>query len=825
VTVRHPILTAVCLTIVVLGAPAAARATSVGSPTVALSSRAAGVQRVRYRVQFKATSGLTGGNTGQIALTAPAGTAFPTASSAYTVTNLSTGATGFPATASVSNPAVTLSNPVAIAAGDRVQVEARQVTNSASTGLLTLAVHTSADATNANASYSLVAPAALSGLAIGLSSPAAGATGVRYRVRFTVSTNGGLAANAGTVRIVAPAGTVLPSSGAQYELTDLETGTFKSSLPVAVSGGGTIATVTTGFDLSGGHRAQLVVSNITNAAAGSQTLAVSSSSDTTVANPGFSLVAPKQLAGLQARRSSSTPGANNVTYRVQLIPSSTGALAAKSVGSNIVLTAPAGTAFPSAAGSYHVVDLTANLGNGTSSVTLSNGGATATIVPAGDIPASDLIQIVVHSVTNPAGGTDLDATTSADTVDRSATLGALPAPSLGAPTVRLTPNATAVAPARYVVDFNSAHALVANSSQITLIARLRTLFPSTECQYFIEDQTTGATGNCPTLSLAGGDGESVTITVPFAASAGDRIFIRIQQVRNSEATGAHQLSISDASAAAPFTLAAAPAVSSLRVRPTSTAAGAVAVRYDASFVAASNGALVFGESQIRVTAPPATSLPPDPGAYGVTDTTTHHGSSSVLAVAVSGSTATLTLAGTGLDTINPGDSVLVTINGVGNPNATGSQSTTLTTSSSLPATTSFSLAAATSVRERTVRLSNTTPGATGVTYTVHFQTSGYGGLARKLSNITLVGPVAFPGGCAAYTVIDTTTFPSGGCFAAGPDIGPTEVHITVGPDIAPQDDVVVKITGLTNPQNSGSYTVTISTSSDLVGANASFTLG
>ena len=103
-----------------------------------------------------------------------------------------------------------------------------------------------------------------SGLAVGLSSPAAGATGVRYRVRFTVSTNGGLAANAGTVRIVAPAGTVLPSSGAQYELTDLETGTFKSSLPVALSGGGTIATVTTGFDLPGGHRAQLVVSNITN---------------------------------------------------------------------------------------------------------------------------------------------------------------------------------------------------------------------------------------------------------------------------------------------------------------------------------------------------------------------------------------------------------------------------------------------------------------------------------------------------------------------------------------------------------------------------------
>jgi hypothetical protein len=384
------------------------------------------------------------------------------------------------------------------------------------------------------------------------------------------------------------------------------------------------------------------------------------------------------------------------------------------------------------------------------------------------------------------------------------------------------PNGSTAPIARYVVDFTSAQALVANSSQIELTAPFRTMFPSDGCRYFIEDQTTGAIGNCPTVSLMGGDGQTAVITVPFAASVGDRIFIRIQQVHNSDATGAQQLGISDASGPASFTLAPEAAVTSLRFRPTSTAAGAYA-RYDVSFVAPASGGMVFGTSQIGIFA--GASLPSDPAAYTVTDTTTHQ-SSPASAVVVSPSSAGITLAGTGLDTINGGDSVLVSVDGVFNQNATGSDPASLTTTSSLGASTSFTLGAATSVGQRTVRLSNTTPGATGVTYTVHFRASGLGGLARKLSSITLTAPVDFTNGCAAYTVIDTTTFPSGGCFGAATDAaGMSTVHIVVGPDIAAQDDVVVKITGLTNPPDPGSYTVNISTTSDTVGANAPFTLG
>jgi hypothetical protein len=235
------------------------------------------VQHVRYRVQFKATNGLTGGNAGQITLTAPAGTQFSAGKADYTVTDLSTGSTGQPATGSLNASAnqVTVTNPVAIAPGDRVQVDARQTTNTTTTGSQALAIHTSADTTDGNATYSLAAPRAPSGVAVGLSSRAAGATHVPYLVRFTPSDLGGLAVNAGTIRVAAPAGTTLPSSGGRYQLTDLTTGRVRSPLPVTLSGGGTVVTVTTGFELPLGHRAPLVISDVTNARAVAQQLAVS----------------------------------------------------------------------------------------------------------------------------------------------------------------------------------------------------------------------------------------------------------------------------------------------------------------------------------------------------------------------------------------------------------------------------------------------------------------------------------------------------------------------------------------------------------------------
>jgi len=142
------------------------------------------------------------------------------------------------------------------------------------------------------------------------------------------------------------------------------------------------------------------------------------------------------------------------------------------------------------------------------------------------------------------------------------------------------------------------------------------------------------------------------------------------------------------------------------------------------------------------------------------------------------------------------------------------------------ATAPFALGAPGAPQQRSVRLSNTAAGASGVTYAVHFTTTSRGGLAGAWGRITINAPAGttFSSDGCQYTVINLTQGRSSNCkFVSVLDEGAT-AQITVGPDIGNLEDAVVRIAGVTNAPSAGPQTLSLFTTSDSVASPVPFTL-
>jgi hypothetical protein len=372
-------------------------------------------------------------------------------------------------TRSAGNATVTLTSLIDIAARDAVEVAIGGATNGPA-GAQHLMNSTSADSAAVGADYTLVTPVSVRVPTVQLSTRAGGVFRARYIVQFAASASGGLAADADStaaaqIKLAAPAGTTFPSAAADYVVTNL-TQNHRQRLSdccggsVAISNSGATVTVTVGtVGLAAGGRIQLLIDGVRNAAAGSRQLAISTTSDTTAKSVGYSLLPAGDLRQLDAERSTGAPGATNVAYRLQFIPSGAGGLVGAPVGSTmkvttsptmagaagatyrvhfatsaigglsalsgstITLAAPAGTIFPMGGMPYSLLDTTTGaMSGGTGSrpqVVLSNGGATATIAfPYPDVPSGGHFLVTVSGVQNAptAGKKTLAVTTSSDTV-------------------------------------------------------------------------------------------------------------------------------------------------------------------------------------------------------------------------------------------------------------------------------------------------------------------------------------------------------------------------------------------------------------------------
>ena len=247
--------------------------------------------------------------------------------------------------------------------------------------------------------------------AASLSSTATGIQHVKYSVGFTATTG---SAGAGTIKIDAPAGTVLPAGAT------INNGTTGATF--SVGGTRTNANATNTLNLTAGQfphagdSLTVTFSDVTNPTSTSgNTLGVSTSTDTTpVATPAYTLTAPVAVTGVTGPTlSSSAGGIQHVKYTLGFTASATtGGLVSPGT---ITVDTPVGTVLPSGAtindattGQTFTVGGTRTNSNRTIALNISGGEV---------VNAGDAVTITFNDVTNPATGSgyQISISTSSDT--------------------------------------------------------------------------------------------------------------------------------------------------------------------------------------------------------------------------------------------------------------------------------------------------------------------------------------------------------------------------------------------------------------------------
>jgi hypothetical protein len=279
-----------------------------------------------------------------------------------------------------------------------------------------MTVSTSADTTPvSSAAYSIVAAHHVSAPSVRMTTAAAGASAVDYRLTFTTSTTGSLNGTGGFITVAAPSGTVF--TGAQVAVLEAASGQNLASCCATVTNSG----ATIKIPVSGAPAAdQLTVwlKGVTNpgTAASGLHMSVSTSSDPiAVSSAAYNIVAAHGVSTPAVKLSNTAASATGVTYTVTFNASSTGALSG--TGSSITIAAPAGTVFAGSS-SVTVFDQSADDPNiAVCCATVTNSGATIKI-PVSTAAAQDTLQVILTNTTNPAtpgpGARRLAVTTSAD---------------------------------------------------------------------------------------------------------------------------------------------------------------------------------------------------------------------------------------------------------------------------------------------------------------------------------------------------------------------------------------------------------------------------
>ena len=212
-----------------------------------------------------------------------------------------------------------------------------------------------------------------------------------YTVDFTTSSTGALARDIGTITVALPTGSVIPNEAVQ--VTDLSTA---ANLGVAFAptftNGHATATWLVSSTVPPGDSIQVTIPGVTNPAAGTYQVKVSTSSDGPASTPSFQIgpSATPPVVGPEVFPSSTAASATGVNYALIFTTTSSGSLTANQ--GSITLTAPPGTSLPTQIG---VFDLTANQSLGTAQSSGSSGNP-QTYVVTRNVPASHEIELTVR---------------------------------------------------------------------------------------------------------------------------------------------------------------------------------------------------------------------------------------------------------------------------------------------------------------------------------------------------------------------------------------------------------------------------------------------
>ena len=383
---------------------------------VSLSSTAAGIKHVTYAFAFNASAGngkLV--SPGTIKIAAPAGTVLPTFGEIHDETTGQTFSrsgtrTNFNATLELSICCSDVINP-----GDRVTITLDDVTSPGTTGSpLSINLSTSSNPTPvATQTYTLTAPEQITGLSgVSLSSSAGGIDHVSYALSFSASGSTGRLVAPGTIKIAAPAGTVLPTFA---EIRDDTSGISFTRSGTRTNSNSTLELSLCCTDVvNPGDAVTITLEDVKSAATGGPyTFDVSTSSNPTpVTTPSYSLSAPQQVTGVTAV-TTSTDSHGVVSDKFSFKPSSTGRLV--STGT-IKITGPAGTVMPTFA---QIRDDTTDQTFSRSGVrTNSNSTLELSLCCSDVINPGDTVTVTLDDITNPGGAAGpFVVSTSSDTGD------------------------------------------------------------------------------------------------------------------------------------------------------------------------------------------------------------------------------------------------------------------------------------------------------------------------------------------------------------------------------------------------------------------------
>ncbi|HUB70173.1 MAG TPA: hypothetical protein VL984_07110, partial [Acidimicrobiales bacterium] len=816
--------------------------------SLGLSSNAAGASQVVYTLKFTSSqAGALAAAAGQIFLTAPAGTMFPSMGGRFFVEDLSVKGPAPTAAEAQVSPAgneATVTVPIAVGGGDRVSLTVDGVTNTGTEGPQRVTVSTSADTAPALApTFNLAAPGAVSAPSLSISSDAGGADQVNYQMSFTTTRDGALVESLGEIVLSAPPGTVFPSVGSDYFVTDLTSHAPAASVSPAVAGGGAVVAVTVPGDIQAGDRVSLLVQGVVNSAEIAQVrTSLWTTSDTVPAVPTpAASEKPAPVAALSLGLSSDNGGAGGVSYQLRFTTSAHGSLVANK--GDVTISAPPGTVFPVAPGDYSVSDLTSKSPVSTPGVSLSGTGNVATLQMSAAIAAGDRVSIDISGVTNPARGKAVvDLWTSSDLVPAVTSHDIVAASPVRDLSLTMSSQAASVSMVSYQVTFvpGPRGSLVASHGDITLLAPAGTSLPNAPPDYRVTDVTTGSGPQVPAGVTWGGDpnagvrgANEATLTVPMAVAPGDKVVIVANGVTNPPVgRAALQLWTSSEKEPVPsrtFSFTPAKALSAAHLSTTPAVAPATGPTWVLGFRTGPEGGLGAGSGLITIEGPPGTVFPSVAGDYEVQTGATAPVNPDQVTVLGGGGLADLVPG----SPVGPGAEVTVRVSDVTGTNGGRPAGQVRLSTSSQPAPEILSGSThpvkTAAVTSPSVSVSAPEAGASMATYSLRFTTSPSGALAGPSAanpgTITVELPPGAAFACAAGEcpfydfAVNGQRSPS---VALSPDSSAATLEVPA--PIAPSQVVTASFFNVANTTVPGLHDLRVWTSSDPSAVSVPFDL-
>jgi hypothetical protein len=818
-----------------------AKSVTPASPSLTLSTTAAGADQVTQTINFTTSSlGSLVNGLGNITLEAAPGTGYSGNRCDYEVADLTTQFSNTCApSVSVGNPdegsTVTITVPITIRGSDEVRLTILGVRDPG-VGSDAVSIATSSDPVVATtAPVSLVAPKAVTPTSETVSPAVTSAGGVTDTVTFKASSTGGLVGGSGSITLQGVPGTVFPgvSCGDAYEIYDITTQTSSGCIGSTQSAqGGSVVDIDLpiSFSVSAGDTVTVTVIGASNPSSSSQDITVSTSSDVTPASAtatplvaGTSVTNPELTISPTVERAVAI---DTVTFDAS---STIGSTSANYDGS-IDLEATPGTSFPSNGCDYTITDLTTTTSFSCVTLNLFGDGSTVGIaLQAIQIKAGDEVSVRIAGVVNPPqDSTSFSVATNADLVPVPApavTLSAPKAPS--SVTLGLSSSAASASGVTYTIGFTaSSQGLVRGGDSFLVVVTPGTSFPGNGCNFTITDVTTTTSSGC--LPQYAAEPNEIVVQAPFQINPGDQVQLVVNDVTNA-ADSSEQVQVITGSdgvygSSSPVSLTGGSpptAVGSPTLAVSNAVSGALSqsatINWNATTASTAGAGITIEASQEMV-------FNDGNGCdYYLTDTTTNSTEQLCGRAENIGPDANA-LGITPGSSIAAGDHLELSMPDV--DNASGSETISIATTADPKFVTSpaVTLTAPQAVASPTLTVSSAISGRANATWTVNFTASSTGSLSSN-QQITIEAPpgAVLGGNNCDITVEDVTTGHSnaGNCVNIdrsydGEDLS---VYVPNSFSIDPGDQVSIVIPGVQNPPGS-STTATVWTTTDTAAATS-----